>query len=97
MKINYRNKENVEKFRTVSVDLRNNIEVTQRYPTLIGGQYVLHFPSQGGITSIKNFILERNGDIVFAFQKKYDEEHLLYLKYPFTLFQAFALALSMMI
>ena len=91
------NKDVVEKFRTVAVDLKNKVEVQQKLPVLVDGQYHLQFPSQGGIISTKNFIIERNGDIVFSFQKKLPEEHLLFLKYPFSLFQGFALALSMML
>jgi tubby-related protein 1 len=62
------------------------------------GSYVLNFDKRVSLASVKNFQLidpaSSNGNVLMQFGKKGQDEFIMDVQYPMSLFQAFAISLS---
>ena len=70
--------------------------ISQREPQLEGDVYVLRFPKFAGISSEKNIILDYKGQYCFVFEKMEKDEFYIAVRYPLSITQGFAIALTIM-
>lgn len=83
-------------FRQLTASVPPDIQLVQRNPVKIDGQWTLYYPFPTDIASSKNFIMEYQDDYCCVLEKIHQEEYILSIKYPLNLFQGFCLALSSM-